>query len=106
MKVVFHPEAEGEYFKVASKERVSIQNAIEKLEAEGARLGHPHSSQVKGTRLRELRPRGGRSRWRALYVRVADAMVVLAIGPEAQHDPSGFRRTVNKAEERLGEVEK
>lgn len=106
MKVVFHPDAESEHFELPVKERVAVQNVIEKLEAEGLRLGYPHSSQVKGTQLRELRPRGGRSRWRAFYARVRDSMVVLAVGPEAEHDPAGFKKSVAKAEERLGEVKR
>ena len=36
-------------------------NAIAKLEAIGAELGYPHTSQVQGSTVRELRPRGGRS---------------------------------------------
>lgn len=51
----------------------------------------PHTSQVKGTRtgIRELRPRSGRSPWRALYRRVGGVMVILAVGPEAEHDRRG-----------------
>jgi hypothetical protein len=54
--------------------------------------------------IRELRPRAGRSPWRALYRRVTDGLVVLAIGPEAQHDKRGFDRAVRLAEERLREI--
>lgn len=32
-------------------------------------------------------------------------MVIGAIGPEAESDPKGFRRAVNKAGKRLAEVE-
>jgi hypothetical protein len=39
-----------------------------------------------------------------LYRRVADAMVVLAVGPEAEHDRRGFERAVRRAEERLKEI--
>ncbi|MGH3194601.1 MAG: type II toxin-antitoxin system RelE/ParE family toxin [Streptosporangiaceae bacterium] len=87
-------------------ERRAVMNATAKLEAFGDQLGAPHTSQVKGSRagVRELRPRSGRSPWRALYRRVADAMVVLAVGPEAEHDRRGFDRAVRLAEERLKEV--
>ncbi len=80
--------------------------AVAKLEAFGDQLGAPHSSQVKGSRvgIRELRPRSGRSPWRVLYRRVADAMVIVAVGPEAEHDPRGFGRAVRRAEERLKEI--
>ncbi len=88
-------------------ERGAVMNAVAKLEAFGDQLGWPHTSQVKGSRfgIRELRPRAGRSAWRVLYRRVADAMVVLAVGPEAVHDQRGFGRAVRRAEERLKEIE-
>ena len=88
-------------------ERGAVMNAVAKLEAFGDQLGSPHTSQVKGSRfgIRELRPRAGRSAWRVLYRRVAGAMVVLAVGPEAEHDQRGFDRAVRRAEERLKEIE-
>jgi hypothetical protein len=88
-------------------ERGAVMNAIAKLEAFGDQLGWPHTSQVKGSRfgIRELRPRAGRSAWRVLYRRVADAMVMLTVGPEAEHDQRGFDRAVRRAEERLKEIE-
>ena len=46
-----------------------------------------------------------RSPWRALYRRLGDGLVVLAIGPEAQHDKRGFDRAVRLAEDRLKEIE-
>ena len=84
----------------------AVMNAAAKLEAFGDQLGWPHTSQVKGSRagIRELRPRAGRSPWRVLYRRVAGAMVMLAVGPEAEHD-RGFDRAVRRAEERLKEIE-
>lgn len=83
-------------------------NAAAKLEAFGDQLGWPHTSQVKGIRAgtRELRPRAGRSPWRVLYRRVAGAMVMLPVGPEAGHDRRGFDRAVRRAEERLKETER
>ena len=88
-------------------ERGAVMNAVAKLEAFGDQLGWAHTSQVKGSRfgIRELRPRAGRSACRVLYRRVADAMVVLAVGPEAVHDQRGFDRAVRRAEERLKEIE-
>lgn len=88
------------------KERVALINADAKLEALGPRLPYPHSSAVAGAdRLRELRPRGGRSRWRALYRQVGDEFVVAAIAPEAQVDPSGFDAACRRAETRLAKLE-
>jgi len=87
-------------------ERHAMQNAFEKLVAYGDQLPFPHSSKVKGAaQLRELRPRAGRSLWRAFYRRIADTLVIGAIGPEASADPQGFRRAVRTAGERLVHLE-
>lgn len=89
-------------------ERVAMGHAIEKLRLLGDRLGAPHSSAVKGTvsTLRELRPRGGRSPWRAFYRRIGDAIVVAAIGPEANVNEIGFRRAVRDAIARLDRLDR
>lgn len=105
MEVVFLPAAEDEFDRLPVKERIAILNAIEKLETLGDRLPYPHSSAVKATKLRELRPRSGRSAWRAFYRRVEDVMIVAAIGPEAQSNPNGFNRGVALAEQRIAEFE-
>lgn len=65
----------------------------------------PARSRAAGPGIRELRPRSGRSPWRVLYRRVGGAMVMLAVGPEAQHDRRGFDRAVRRAEERLKEIQ-
>jgi transcriptional regulator with XRE-family HTH domain len=83
-----------------------MQHAADKLEAVGATLPFPHSSQVRGAlNLRELRPRARRSPWRAFYRRVGDALVIAAIGPEAKVDPQGFRAATSAAERRLAEID-
>jgi len=74
--------------------------------ADGPLPGYPHTSAVRGAEgLRELRPRAGRSAYRALYRRVGEVFVVAAVGPEAQSDPRGFDRAVRRAQERLAKVE-
>lgn len=79
---------------------------MEKLEAYGDLLGFPHTSNLKGAdRLRELRPRAGRSPWRAFYRRIGDTLVIAAVGPEANVDRRGFRAAVQHAEARLAEIE-
>jgi hypothetical protein len=97
----------AELRRLPAAERGAVMNAAAKLEAFGDQLGWPHTSRVKGSRagIRELRPRAGRSPWRVLYRRVAGAMVMLAVGPEAEHDRRGFDRAVHRAEERLKEIE-
>ena len=106
VRVEVHPEAEGELQALPAAERAAMHNAFEKLEVYGDQLPFPHSSRVKGAaQLRELRPRAGRSPWRAFYRRVGDALVIGAIGPEAHADPRGFGRAIRAAEARLTRLE-
>jgi hypothetical protein len=105
-EVRWHPRAAAEYAAIADvKERVAIQHAREKLEAEGPRLRFPHQSAARGGEgqgLRELRPRRGRSRCRPIFRRVKpDAFVILAVGPEAQIDQRAFRAAVSRARDDL-----
>jgi hypothetical protein len=87
-------------------ERNALHNAVAKLEAIGPALGYPHTSAVRGTtNLRELRPRAGRSPWRALYRQIGDRFVIAAIAPEAQVDPRGFARACAAAQARLNKLE-
>ena len=97
------PAAEREFATIPRLERRALESAFAKLEAIGPTLGAPHSSSVAGASatLRELRPRQGRSPWRAFYRRVGDEMIVAAIGPEAAVDRRGFDRAVLVANERL-----
>lgn len=83
------------------REKRAMSNALDKLTELGLELSYPHSSQVKGSTFRELRPRQGRSPWRALYQRVGSRMVVAAIAPEAQSDERGFERAIVTATQRL-----
>jgi len=81
-------------------------HADAKMRALGPALGYPHTSAVRGEPgLRELRPRGGRSPWRALYRQVNSRFVVAAVGPEAQVDPHRFRRACQAAVQRLAQIE-
>lgn len=106
MDVRYHPEAETELDGLPTAERLAMLAVTEKLKVLGDQLPYPHSSNVRGAdKLRELRPRAGRSAWRAFYRRISSTMVIAAIGPEAQANPRGFSRAVKKAEERLGEIE-
>jgi hypothetical protein len=105
--VAFYAEAEAELAKLPPRERAAMLAAIEKLIVLGDRLPAPHSSAVRGVTatLRELRPRGGRSPWRAFYRRIGDTMVIGAIGPEANVDSRGFNRAVADALDRLAAIE-
>jgi hypothetical protein len=58
--VSLHPQAEAELRRIPVAERAAVLNA-----AQGHDLGYPHSSAVRDAdRIRELRPRAGRSPWR------------------------------------------
>lgn len=89
------------------RERAAVTAAIGKLAARAVTLGFPNSSAVRGAdRLRELRPRAGRSRWRVLYRQIGQVMWVGAVGPEANLDRLGFARAIRDAERRLGDLER
>src|SRR5680860_462495 len=90
MDVEMTPRAREELNDLPPAELEAMARAFEKLQALGPQLSFPHSSQVQGAGLRELRPRAGRSPWRALYTRIGNRMVIVAIAPEAQHNPRGF----------------
>jgi len=95
-------EAWDELQDLPTSEYEAMLHAVDKLEAVGVRLGYPHSSAVKGAAgLRELRPRGGRSPWRAFYGRMGKPFVIAAIGPEAKVDPQRFKRSTQAAAKRL-----
>lgn len=88
------------------REKAALINAEAKLAALGPGLPYPHSSAVQSAdRLRELRPRGGRSPWRALYRQIGGEFIVAAIRQEAQVDPRGFAAACRWAEARLAEIE-
>lgn len=105
MDIQFTPGAVAELKSLPAGERKAMAKSIEYLSIFGEALGYPHSSHVRGTGLRELRPRSGRSPWRAFYARFNDELVILAIGPEALHNPRGFERSIRIAVDRLGSLE-
>ena len=104
--MLFIDEAATERLALPATERNALLHAVEKLEAFGPVLGFPHTSAVQGfPGLRELRPRAGRSPWRAMYQRVGDVFVIAAIGPEAQVDHRRFAKAARLAMARLAELE-
>jgi phage-related protein len=103
---VYLPDAQRERDALPAEERHALYNAIAKLQAIGPALGYPHTSAVRGAAgLRELRPRAGRSPWRGLYRQIGGQFVIAAIAPEAEHDPTGFKRACAVAAKRLSELE-
>ena len=107
MDVRFHYLARPEFAEMPEAEQDAMREAVRKLARYGDHLPAPHSSAVRDAdRLRELRPRGGNSPWRALYRRIGERMWVGAFGPEATKDRPGFRRACRLAEQRLERIEK
>lgn len=105
-KVLYLSEARRERGKLPIAERKAVDNAVSQLEVNGPSLPYPHSSKVQGAaKLRELRPRGGPSPWRALYRQYGDAFIIAAVCPEAKKDRRGFSRGVAAAEQRLEKLE-
>lgn len=107
--VSWHRKARDEYTAIDARERVAIQNVIEKLRVDGPSLRAPHQSAVMGDAgegLRELRPRQGRSRWRPIYRRIGELFVILAVAPEAEIDAAGYDRQVGEAQKRRRSVER
>ena len=87
------------------REYRAAERAISRLLRFDDALGFPHSSGVRSSAVRGLRElRQGRSRWRPLYVIAGDEVRMIALAPEATLDPVGFRRAVDRAEDRLGEM--
>jgi hypothetical protein len=105
--VVYLPAAELERDELPAGERAALYNAVRKLESLGPALPYPHSSDVRGAAsLRELRPRAGRSPWRALYRRVGERFVLAAIAPDGKSDARGFAAACEVAARRLKELER
>lgn len=104
--VSYHPAAALELGKLPGAERKAVDNAVMKLQALGPDLPAPHSSDARSAPgLRELRPRGGRSAWRALYQRRGDVFVIAAIAPDGKTDPRGFGQACTRALRRMAELE-
>jgi hypothetical protein len=80
--VIYDPDAVDEFVTVVkSKEgHRAIINAVLKPRELGERLEPPHMKPLQGagaSGLRELRPRQGRSDWRAIYRRAGSIYVIL-----------------------------
>lgn len=104
--VLIHPSAQAELDALVPSDRAVVLHAVEKLIALGPLLPFPHQSHVEGGHgVRELRPRRGRSRWRAFYGQVEATFVIAAIGPEAGVDRRGFERAVEAATDRLATLD-
>jgi hypothetical protein len=99
--VIYDPDAVVDVLAMKSKEEHrALLNAVRKLGELGERLGPPHMKPLKGDHaaaLRELRPRQGRSDWRAIYRRAGGFYVILAIDRHKD-----FAALIERAQARAG----
>lgn len=88
--VIYDPDAVVDLLAMKSKEEHrALLNAVRKLDELGEQLGPPHMKPLKGDRaatLCELRPRQGRSDWRAIYRQAGNFYVILGIGRHKDFD--------------------
>lgn len=80
--VIYDPDAVAEFVSAvkSKEEQKAIVNAVLKLRELGERLEPPHMKPLQGAAgLRELRPKQGRSDWRAVYCRSGLIYVVVAV---------------------------
>jgi hypothetical protein len=109
--VLFHPNAHKELRALKKRSEAdydAVVAVIEKLKVHGPALKFPHQSGVKGGAgkgLRELRPTGGRTLVRPLYRRFDNLYIILAIGPEATVDKTGFDNAVKWAQHQRKNIE-
>jgi hypothetical protein len=103
--VIYDPDAVVELLAVKSKaEHRALLNAVLKLREVGERLGPPHMKPLKGdggAALCELRPRQGRSDWRAIYRQAGALYVILAID---RH--KNFARLIERARTRARQYDR
>jgi hypothetical protein len=88
-------------------EKAAVLKVAETLEAAGDMLGYPHSSAArgKGSTLRELRPRQGRSAARALYRRIGEEFVIGAVA-RSHEDKRPYNAVLAVARWRLDEEQR
>jgi hypothetical protein len=103
-----HPEFDRELADVARRDQAeagALKQAVRVLTSADDLVGFPWTSAVRGAKgLRELRPRAGRSRYRILYRRKGDVLVLLGIAPEASTDPRRFNRACRIALQRATDI--
>lgn len=101
--VEYHPEAVEELQRLRDKKgQRRVLTIVDILRQIGPKITEPHAKPVSGTaKLCELRPGGGQTTIRPLYFRYDDrTFKIVAIAPEAQTDPAGFRNAVKRARQR------
>lgn len=82
-------------------ERVSIRAVIELLEVRGPHLGHPHSSDIRGSKhgqMRELRVQHQGRPYRVLYAFNPLRTALLLIGGDKTGDDRWYERMVPRAD--------
>jgi hypothetical protein len=86
---------------LTENERVAVAAKVGLLEAIGIALGHPHSSQIKGSKhgaMRELRIQIGGDPYRVLYIFDPRRMAYLILGGDKGGDDRWYEVNVPKAD--------
>lgn len=100
VEVILTDEARDWYLGLDAKDQDAVVGSIARLEQLGVTLGHPYSSQIKGSKyaMRELRIQSGGRPLRAFYVfDVTRDAVVLCAGDKTGDDRF-YEEMVPKAE--------
>jgi hypothetical protein len=103
--VVYHPEAVDDFQGIKDKQaRKKVLTIVSILRQAGTSITEPHVKKVQGeAKLYELRPGGGKTLLRPLYAQIDAYLVILAIGPKAEVNASGFAAAVKRAKRRAKE---
>ncbi len=90
---------------LAEGERESVRAAIRLLAEYGPTLGHPHTSDIKGSKygeMRELRVQVGGRPFRVLYAFDATRTAILILGGDKTGDDRWYDDNVPKADRLYG----
>ena len=99
--VEFTAEFEEWWNALTEEEQASVFRSVERLRLVGVALGHPHSSQIKGSRhghLRELRVQHQGRPFRVFYAFTPDRTALLLIGGDKTGDERFYDTIVPWAE--------
>ncbi len=100
--VEYHSEAVGDLKTFNQREQKGALTVVDILRQVGIKLKEPHMKPLTGEKkLRELRPGGGKVLVRPLYFQADErTFKIVAVAPESETDPSGFKAAVTRAKGR------
>jgi hypothetical protein len=100
VEVIATDEFRDWYWGLDDGDMHAVYRAVGLLEADGVTLGHPYSSEIKGSRyaLRELRVQSHGRPLRVFYIFDPDRQAVLLIGGDKTGDGRFYERMIPLAE--------